>query len=169
MADKGQVLVGEVEDRPLTEDEQQRIAEGKPLAVGNGLNRPSFAETPPETLREYQRRAMESRRNNQLAKKLGTLQGYMEVARENASLAMIAKVTVLSGLLAEMESTDPKTGEVFLDTRLLDDKRLKRLQDAADAIEKAGGLTAPKKDEKHVQVDVNHLVADLQKKLGAAS
>lgn len=164
MTDRGEVVVGEVEDRPLTAEEKQRISEGKPLAVGNGSYVP-FNELPPETLAEYRARGIAARRRNMIAKKIGTLQGYLDAAREHAHTALSAKVIVMEGLLKEMEVVDPRTGETFHDTSLLDDKRLKRLQDAADAIEKAGGFSAPKKEERTVNVDVNHLIADLQKQL----
>lgn len=166
MTEQGQVLVGEVEDRPLTEDEQKRIAEGKPLAVGNGINRPSFAEVPPQTLQEYQRRSLETRKRNRALKEIATAEGYMQVARENASTAMLVHLSVMEGLLSEMQVVD-EDGNVAYDTRLMSDpKRLKLLMDAAAVVEKAAGFSA-KKDEKHVTVDVNHLIADFQKKLGA--
>lgn len=62
------------------------------------------------------------------AKKTAEIEAYVEYHREHAMSVLLAKKAIIQGLLSEMTVQDGKGG-VVLDTKLMDTKRLKLLQD----------------------------------------
>lgn len=161
--DKG-VVQGEVEDTPLDEEDLRRIREGKEPKGGKGVY-PSFSDLPPETLREYQRRARLMMNLKKESRKLAELDAYMNAHKDIAGLLIGAKMAIISGLLDEMRVSD-KHGAEFFDTRLLDEKRLKVLQQALNDWEKRGFGSPVTKQEQTVNVDVTHRLVQLAKQLG---
>lgn len=62
------------------------------------------------------------------AKKTAEIEAYVEYHREHAMSLLLAKQAIIQGLLSEMTVNDGEGG-VVLDTKLMDTKRLKLLQD----------------------------------------
>jgi hypothetical protein len=153
-----------IEDRPLTEKEKDRLARGLE-PVGSGTWK-SFAELPPETLAEYRRRSIESKRRKKQAAQLVELEAYMDAHKEHASEILGAKLMVISGLLDEMRCIEEKSGAETFDTRLIDEKRLKLLLSALNDFEKRA-YDGTKKSEQTVNVNIAHVVADIKRTLGA--
>ena len=157
------------EDRPLTEREKQQIAKGyeKPSELlPNGGKRIPFDQLPVETLRQYQAKAIETRRRNTAAKKLMEQAAYLEAHKEHAATILGGRLAIIEGLLTEM--VDPKTQKP--DTRLLDEKRLKVLQTALNDFDKGMGMTgSASKDTQTLDVNVTHTVAQIVKSLGGGS
>jgi hypothetical protein len=161
----GHVEHGEVvdeHDRPLTPREKHLVAKGEELPVGNGSYVP-FSALPPETLRQYQAKAVETRRLNREAKRLAERAAYIEKHKEHAATILGGRVAVMEGLLAEL--VDPETGKP--DTRRMSEKRLTLLQNILNDFDKAMDMTPVKAEAKStLDVNVTHTVSKIIERLG---
>lgn len=164
----GHVEHGEVldeNDRPLTEREKALVAKGEELPVGNGSYVP-FSALPPETLRQYQAKAVETRRLNREAKKLAERAAYIEKHKEHAATILGGRVALMEGLLAEL--IDPETGKPS--TKRMSEKRLQLLQNILNDFDKAMDMTPVKSEAKQtLDVNVTHTVAQIVKSLKGGS
>lgn len=151
------------QDRPLTGVELQRIARGHEPAVGNGVRTP-FDQLDAQTLRQYQQKAVETRRLNAQAKKLAERAAYFEAHREHMATILGGKMAMMEGLLAEM--IDPATQKP--DTKRLSEKRLKLLHDIMREFEKQADMTPSQTTGEggEIRVNVTHTVAKIIDQLG---
>lgn len=152
----------------LDKDGQQIAVEGW-APVGNG-ERKSYADLTPEERDQYQAKALETRRRNAEVRKLAQLQSYLEAHQEKGALLFGAKLAIIEGLLEEMTHPAGHKRAGQLDTRLLDEKRLKVLQSAITEFERSGGMRASGKGEaQKLDVNVTHTVSKLVEALQPGS
>lgn len=114
-----------------------------------------------EERQEMAMRSVAVRRAKRRAAQLAELEAFTDAHRELASQILGTKMALLDGLIDEMR--DPDTNQ--LDTRRLDDKRMKVLMSLIEKIETRGFGTPVTKTETHSTIDIRAALVDLTKAL----
>jgi hypothetical protein len=146
-----EVLEGDV----IPEELRQVVKDDEP----RDMRRLGFDNMTKDEVREMALRSVAVRRAKRRAKQIADLKAFTDAHRELAGQLLGAKMALLDGLLAEMD-----TGK-GLDTSLLSEARMKVLIGLVDQMEKRGFGNVANKTENHSTLDIRAAVVDLTKAL----